>query len=109
MRAGRLRFRLELQAPEDIRDDIGGVRQDWQTHATVWGDIVPMSGRELWQAQQIESRLSHRLTLRYTPALLPSWRIRLKDTARVFQPVSVRTLEERDRTTEVLAFEVVEA
>lgn len=109
MQSGTLRFRLEIQQAQEQRGDIGDVRQDWVTVATVWGDIAPLTGRELWQAQQIEARLSHRLTLRQYPDFNPTWRLRLEGTQRVYNPVSVRDVHERHRMTEILAIEIVEA
>ena|SRR5229473_1255128 len=107
MHAGPLRFRLELQEPIESRDDQGGVVQSWSTTATVWGDVEPLRARELIEAQKIEARLSHRLTLRHYPGLASTWRLRLAGTTRVFQPFQVRDVHEWHRMTEVLAMELV--
>lgn len=108
MQSGRLRFRFALEAPIADRDAIGGVTVTWQTQATVWGDLVPLRGREWFEAKQIESRLTHRLTLRYTAALDPSWRLREVASGRVFHPESVIDVDTRHRMLTVQAIEVVE-
>lgn len=107
MQAGTLRSRVALQAPVEARDDIGGVHQDWQTVIDVWAGIEPLRAKELFEAQSIEARLSHRLTLRAYAALEARWRILEMSTGRVFQVYSVRDLHERHRTTEVLAMEII--
>lgn len=107
MRAGKLRFRLDLQQPVETRDAHGGVTQTWSRVTQVWADIEPLKGQELFEARKVEPRLSHKLTLRHQPALTPDWRLAQPATGRVFQPFSVRDVHERQRQTEVLAMELV--
>ena len=106
MQAGRLRFRLELERPVQVRDDIGGVRQDWETVTTVWGDITPLKGRELEAAQKLEARASHTITLRYYPDFASTWRLRKAGTTRVFEVVDVQDTHERHRMLEIVAMEI---
>lgn len=107
MRAGKLRFRLEIQQPVETRDAIGGVVQTWTKVRQVWADLEPLKGLELLEAAKVEPRLSHRVTLRYAPDLTPSSRLSQPATGRVFQPFSVRDVHERQRQTEVLAMEII--
>jgi SPP1 family predicted phage head-tail adaptor len=92
-----------IQAKTEARDDYGGIVETWATVATRWGSITPLTMRELVNAQQVEATLSHRVVLRHYPGLTGEHRL-LFD-ARVFHIHAVRTLDERDRTTEVLAME----
>jgi head-tail adaptor len=105
--AGKLRFRLEVQAPAEYRDDIGGVQQIWQTVGTVWADIEPLRARELFEAQSIEARLSHRIMLRAYPGFEARWRLVWAEKQRAFQVYSVRDVHERHRITEALAMELI--
>ncbi len=106
MQAGRLRHRLEIQAPTEVQDDIGGVRFDYRPLTTVWGSVEPLRTRELLEAQKMEARISHRITLRYVRHFNYQWRIRLLETTRLFDLFPARNIDERNRTLEVLAMEV---
>ncbi len=108
MQAGRLRHRLEIQTATEVRDDIGGVRFDWLPLRTVWGSVEPLRAKELFEAQKIEGRLSHRVTLRDYPSFSQQWRLRLVPTTRIFQVHSTRDIEERGRMLEVLAMEILD-
>lgn len=108
MQAGKLRHRLDIETATEARDDIGGVRFDWRRLTTVWGQVEPLRARELFEAAKIEGRLSHRITLRHYPDFSQQWRLRLRGTARIFQVHSLRNIEERDRTIEILAMEVLD-
>lgn len=115
MRAGTLRHLLQIQTPVDVRDDIGGVRQDWSTVATVWGGIEPLRGRELEAARQIEARITHTVTLRYHAAVEPTARLRQVNTRveaqavvrKVFHVLAPLNVCERDIELQVYAMEVI--
>src|SRR5262245_54466927 len=107
MRAGALRHRVEIQAPFETRDDIGGVRQVWMIVGEAWANIEPLRGREVFEAQSIEGRLSHKVHLRGLTELDPRWRLVWKDASRAFQLYSVRDLGERHRTIEALCWEIL--
>lgn len=107
MQAGKLRHRVQAQAPLEDRDDIGGVRQVWITMDELWCDIEPLKGREIFEAQSIEARLSHKMTFRGWVQLDPRWRLVWVLMDRAFQIHSIRDIGERHRTIEVLAMEIV--
>ena len=78
MRAGRLRHRLVLQKKVNAspaRDEYGSALLDWETQATVWGSIEPLSGNELFAQQQVQSETRVRIVLRYYDGLDTTWRI----------------------------------
>lgn len=75
MRAGELRHRVQIQVASDSRDAHGGNVRSWSTIATVWASIEPLTGRELFEAQQIESRATVRIRLRHYPGLTGKHRI----------------------------------
>lgn len=106
MQAGTLRHRVEIQEPMESRDDIGGVTQVWQTRASVWAHIEPLQGREVLEAQSIEARLSHRITVRGRLVLDLRWRLVWQ--GRRFYLYSVRDLDERHRRVQALAMEILD-
>lgn len=107
MRAGALRHRVEIQAPFEARDDIGGVTQVWMVVGEAWADIQPLKGQEIFEAASIEGRLSHRITMRGLTVLEPRWRLVWKDMNRAFQLYSIKDVGERHRTVEALAMEIL--
>lgn len=73
--AGQLDQRIALQRLTRIPDGGGGYAEDWQTYATVWAYVRPMSGRERYQAQQLEAAANYRITIRYRADIDPADRI----------------------------------
>jgi len=64
MQSGKLRKRVQIQAATDVRDAHGGLTRTWATIATVYGSVEPLQGRELYEAQQVHSRASLKITIR---------------------------------------------
>lgn len=62
---GTMRDRVRLDAPGEIKDSFGQRSQTWTTVAEVFAAVEPLSGRELWQAQQVQSDVSDKVTVRY--------------------------------------------
>jgi len=77
MRAGRLRHRVALQTPVDAQNARGEVERTYPVVAVVHASVEPLSGRELLEAQQIESRVTCRVRLRYTAGLTSHSRVLL--------------------------------
>lgn len=78
---GKLRHRVELQKRQKARDNYGGNAGFWTTQRTVWAMIEPLKGWERYHAQQIESRVSHKITIRHQHFSPPidaqdEWRVR---------------------------------
>ncbi len=96
MAAGPKRHRLTIQQDQPTtREADGSSIPNWTTIATVWAEGGPLAGRELWQAQQAESEVTHRFKVRWSSAindLSGSVRIFLRD--RLFHLVDYLNLEE---------------
>jgi len=75
MQAGRLRHRVAIERPVSTRDHFGGVVESWQTVATVWAEIHPLSGREFLAAQSTQSGVTTRITLRELPGVTAAMRV----------------------------------
>jgi len=75
MQAGRLRHRLILQSKAETRDSYGATLITWDTVATVWGAIEPLSGKEYFAQQEVQSESKVRIVIRYYSGVLPSWRV----------------------------------
>lgn len=106
MRAvGPMRDRLEIQARVMTQNDYGEAVPAWATLTTRWGQVEPLSGRELWQAQQVRPDVSHKVTIRYYDGLTPRHRLLLG--SRVFEITSVINVDNRKRFMDLICVEEV--
>lgn len=63
--SSRLRQKLTLQEEVQAQDGAGGYIRSWQDIAELWVEIEPLSGRERLSAMQLESAVTHRITMRF--------------------------------------------
>ena len=52
MKVGRMRYRIIIQKPSDETDGFADPKDEWSDLAIIWADIVPVSGREYFAAEQ---------------------------------------------------------
>lgn len=76
MDIGKLNRRIEILQFHKDRDEYGGEIGEWKPKAKVWASIIPVSGTEFLQAQQISAETVVRITIRYLPWLNVMHRIR---------------------------------
>lgn len=73
--AGALRERLTIERAV-IADDGGfGVSHSWSTLATVWGEVLPMAGREILLNQALQGLQAYRIKIRFYSGLTVKDRI----------------------------------
>lgn len=65
MRAGELRDRVTIQQKTTSSDSEGMVTETWHDIATVWATILPIRGREYFQAAAVQSETTTRIKMRY--------------------------------------------
>lgn len=105
---GKLRHRLTIEEEVRVADGGGGFDLSWQAIATepvVWGRVTPLSGREVLRASQLQTPVSHRVTIRYRADVTASMRLTLG--SRVFNIRALINVEERDRWLELTCEEGV--
>ena len=103
MEGGKLRHRAELQSFAETRDDYGQAIKSYATFATVWARVEPLTGRELIEAQQLNSRVTHKVTIRHQPFAKPISRILFK--TRPLEVVSVLDKDERRIEMKIICIE----
>ena len=103
--SSRLRQRLTLQQEVQTPDSAGGYTRSWQDVASLWAEIVPVSGREAWFAGQLQSEVTHKILLRYRSGV--SAGMRLLFESRVFAIRYVMNVREENELLELLAQEGV--
>lgn len=94
IRSGDLRHRIDFQERNETKGAQGGIAPSWTTVASRWAEIVPLAGKELVDARQINATISLQVRLRYLPILTTKLRILFKE--RVFGIEVVRNIDERN-------------
>ncbi len=102
---GTLRHRLTLQEETRSADTGGGYTLTWGDFATVWGRIEPLTGTERLRAMQLESRISHRVTIRHRAGVIAG--MRLLHSGRAFNVRAVIDPDERRHWLELMCEEGV--
>lgn len=91
---GRLRHRVTIEAPVfETQPDNSQKIAGWTELDTVWAEVSPLSGREFWDAAQVQSQVTHTIRIRYIAGLTP--RHRCLWDQRMFNIESVRDIDER--------------
>lgn len=110
MQTGKLRHRVTIEEPLGTTRDTGGAkkgkdRQGWRPRVKVWAAVEPLNGRELFNAQQVEPVITHRVRLRYIKGITAHMRI--KHRKRELNIESVINVDERNRELELLCREAL--
>lgn len=63
--ASRMNKQITLQSFTATSNSAGGYNTTWNIAATVWAEVKPISGREIFDADQIEDTESVIFTIRY--------------------------------------------
>lgn len=75
MRTGKMRYRIMLQKQTEASDEYGNIRDVWEDICSVWADIVPVSGREYFAAEQNISETQFKIYIRYLDGITAKMRI----------------------------------
>lgn len=74
--SGSLRHKVQLQDEQITQDaNTGEMKKSWVTVASLWSEIVPMSGREFMAAAAEQSEVRGRIVIRYREDVDASMRI----------------------------------
>jgi SPP1 family predicted phage head-tail adaptor len=78
MRAGRLRHRITLQqlvAGSPQQKATGEPDESWVDYLETWASVEPLSGRELFAAQEHHSEITTRIRVRYRAGITAKMRV----------------------------------
>lgn len=75
MQAGKLRHRVTIQQPTVARNGFNEAVTTWSNVVTVWASVEPLSGREFFAAEHVQSEITHRVRLRYRSGIVPTMRV----------------------------------
>ena len=105
VRSGKLRHKIAIQQITVTQDANGDTTKTWATVASPWANVVPVSGREYFNAKQHTSEISHTVEIRYDASITP--KMRVLHNSRYFDIESVINEDERDKQTTLMCREVV--
>lgn len=100
---GKLRHRITIQNLVIIKDNIGQELEEWQDIATIWASVEPLSGKEYFNAQQTNSKVSTKITIRYLSGVTSEMRIIFQK--HTYNILSVINFEERNIYLQLLCAE----
>lgn len=106
MDIGRLRHRITLMRQVNEINDYGATITKWKSVATVWAEVKPLSGREYFSAQQVQSEITTQIWLRHLDGIEPSMRV--KFGKRFLEIVSVLNTQERNVSLQLMCKEAVD-
>ena len=99
-RVGQLRHQITLQGQGTTRDSGGGISSGWSTIASVYADIKPKSGKEVYAQGKLVGSVSHEITVRYRTDITNSSRISFD--SKLFNIRAIINVDERDRFLKLL-------
>lgn len=108
VRARKLRNNITIQTPTETRDAYGDPVKTWATYAVRAAEILPVSGREYFTAQQVYSEQVTRFKLRHdntTKAI--TTKMRIFYDSRYFNIISVINEQTMNRDITIVCSEVV--
>jgi SPP1 family predicted phage head-tail adaptor len=86
MKSSDLRHRITIQQKSFIRDTYGQPVEEWSDVFTVWASINPLTGKDLFAAESVQSEITHKIKIRFKLGIKPDMRVRFGD--RYFQIIS---------------------
>lgn len=107
--AGKLRFRMLLEAKTDARDAYGAIAETWAafpvgTTGKFWGDIATEGGTESVHAERNDAVLTHTIQRRYVKNVTAGMRVTWD--SRTFHIVTVNNTDNRNRELFLSCLEV---
>ncbi len=108
MMAGRLRKSVRFQTRDTSVDSFGQQVTTWIDAFSTRASIEPLTVREQFAAQAVQSEISHRITVRYRPELANPTSVaamRVVYGTRVFNIIGALNIDERHAIVEISATE----
>jgi head-tail adaptor len=93
---GKLKTRLQIQAPVETDDGLGGVTRSYTTLTTAWAQVAPLAARGGGadvQADAEGATVKYRILLRSNFIL--TLQHRLVDGARIYRIAAIRDADDR--------------
>jgi SPP1 family predicted phage head-tail adaptor len=99
-----MKHRVTLQESTITGDSQGGFTESWADTIGLWAQITPLKGWELMRAQQLQTTITHKITIRYRTGITTAMRF-LLDGTRILQIKQVIDVDEAHAYLEILCVE----
>jgi SPP1 family predicted phage head-tail adaptor len=105
--AGALRSAIQIQSQSATQDAYGQPVATWTTFLSVFAAIATVSSREVYQASQFVSQVTHRVTIRW-----PGTSVVIEEGQRVVYGThtyliqAVENVQERNRVLNLMCLEI---
>jgi len=101
IRPGEMRERVTIQTPTQVNNALGEATFTWADSQTIWASVNGVSSREALADGQQETRITHRVRMRYVDGLKHTDRLKWRD--RILQIVSLLEYENRSEHVAICA------
>lgn len=106
--AGNLRHRVTLEECTESADEVTNEPVEaWRAFSVVWASVEPVRGNERFASMQIQSAVTHAVTIRSGPPVAAKWRIRHGGRVLYVQDPPI-DIDERGRKTVLMCQERTE-
>ena len=103
MKSGELRHEIEIQEKTLTSDGMGGSTETWTKKLTTRAAIWPIKGKEALEAMKLDTKITHRVRMRYRSGITSLMRISYD--SRLFEIKSIINPDERNISLELLCEE----
>lgn len=108
IKAGRMRFPVDVQNSVPTQGISGGESLVFQTLYTTNADIIPLSSSEKLNGPQEQAFATHRLIMRFNPDFPFKSKYQILYDTRVFQVISISDMDNLQKKLVVLVREEVD-
>jgi len=105
MKIGSMRHAITFQNQGTARDAGGGISSGFSTLATVYANVKPTTGREVYKQGKVVGIVSHEITVRYREDITNATRISFDN--KLFNIRGIINIDQRDRYLKLLCEEGV--
>jgi SPP1 family predicted phage head-tail adaptor len=106
MNPGKLKKRITFLEQSSLRNSYGEKENTWNEVDTVWANVLTLTGRALFQANQVHAEVTSKVIIRYRKDIKSNMRIRYGD--RILEIIAPPiNMNEANRFLEISCKEVV--
>jgi SPP1 family predicted phage head-tail adaptor len=88
---------IDIQIESKVPDGSGGHTKDWTLFKSVNAFVQPISGRNFFQAQQIESKITYKVFMDFDKAITNKMRVLYQD-----KPLIIDTVIDQGGLNEIM-------
>lgn len=102
---GELRHRITIQKLNNSQNEYGEISEFWEDILNIRAGIYPISGKEFFAAETVNSEITHKVKIRYVEGLTPNMRINFNN--RIFSIESIINFQEKNIELQLLCKELI--